>query len=125
MEELTILIEMVSELPQMALWVLIGFFIYKVVVVGSIFGVFRLLILKAHSWLTTPKKELRQIELEATIDGMVITHGEGGNVKYLISQIRRLIGIRTKIDCPTYIFKRDIDWLKEAIDEKIERERKN
>ncbi len=39
MEELKLLIEMVADLPQMALWVLVGFFVYKVVIVGS-FSVF-------------------------------------------------------------------------------------
>lgn len=56
MEELKLLIEMVATLPQMALWVLVGFFVYKVVVIGSIYGVLRLLIVKMHSWLTDGKK---------------------------------------------------------------------
>lgn len=54
MDELKLLIEMVSNLPAMAVWVLCGFFAYKVVVVGSIYGVIRLLITKTHDWLTSP-----------------------------------------------------------------------
>lgn len=55
MDELKLLIEMVSNLPTMAVWVLVGFFAYKVVVIGSVYGVIRLLITKTHDWLTKPK----------------------------------------------------------------------
>ena len=55
MDELKLLIEMVSSLPAMAAWVLVGFFAYKVVVIGSVYGVIRLLITKTHDWLTKPK----------------------------------------------------------------------
>lgn len=55
MDELKLLIEMVANLPAMAVWVLVGFYAYKVVVIGSIYGVIRLGILKAHDWLVAPK----------------------------------------------------------------------
>lgn len=55
MDELKLLIEMVSNLPTMAVWVLVGFFAYKVAVIGSVYGVIRLLITKTHDWLTKPK----------------------------------------------------------------------
>jgi len=68
MEELKILIEMVANLPAMAIWVLIGFFVYKVVVIGSIFGLIRLFIIKAHNWLTAEKKVAYKID-DYFIDG--------------------------------------------------------
>lgn len=55
MEELKILLEMVASLPEMALWVVIALFAYKVVVIGSIYGIIRLAILKIHDWLTKPR----------------------------------------------------------------------
>ena len=55
MDELKLLIEMVANLPQMAIWVLVAFWAYKVVVIGSIYGVIRLAIVKLHDWLTTPR----------------------------------------------------------------------
>ena len=55
MEELKLLIDMVANLPQMALWVQIGLLGYKVAVIGSIYGVIRLLIVKTHDWLTRPR----------------------------------------------------------------------
>lgn len=55
MDELKILLEMVANLPQMAIWVIVALFAYKVVVIGSIFGIIRLAIIKTHDWLTKPR----------------------------------------------------------------------
>lgn len=115
MEELKLLVDMVAHLPQMALWVIAAFWAYKVCVVGSVYGVIRLAILKAHSWLTTPKHELRNIR--PMLDGMVIT----GTVEELIGQLRRIAGKGTGIRSK-YIHRCSVDWLREAIDEKIARE---
>lgn len=54
MGELKLLIEMVANLPTLAVWVLVGYLVYKVAVIGSIYGVIRLLIVKAHDWKTAP-----------------------------------------------------------------------
>ena len=51
MEELKLLISMVADLPALAVWVLVGYLVYKISVVGSIYGVIRLLIVKAHDVL--------------------------------------------------------------------------
>ena len=54
MDELKLLIEMVANLPTLAVWVLVGYLVYKVAVIGSIYGVIRLLIVKVHDWKTAP-----------------------------------------------------------------------
>jgi len=56
MDELKILLEMVANLPQMAIWVIVALFAYKVVVIGSVYGVIRLAIVKAHDWLVKPRE---------------------------------------------------------------------
>ena len=116
MEELQAIIEMISKLPQTALWVLVGFWTYKVVVIGSIYGVIRFAIEKAHSWATTPKESL--IKVRPMLERITIT----GNLDQLIGQISRICGKGTSIGS-TYIHDRSIQWLKEAIDEKEARER--
>ena len=118
MEELTLLIEMVADLPQMALWVLVGFFIYKVVIVGSIFGVLRLAIVKTHSWLTTPKEDLVITNHITKLDRLTIT----GELEPLMNQLERLVGMTTNCDS-RYIHGSDIKWLSEAITEKLKREK--
>lgn len=62
MEELKVLVGMVAELPSMALWVVAFFFAYKVVVVGSIYGVIRLAIVKLHSVLTKERVVITKTE---------------------------------------------------------------
>lgn len=116
MEELKLLVGMVADLPSMALWVIAAFWAYKVCVIGSIYGVIRLAIVKAHSWLTTPKHELR--EIRPVLDGLVIT----GTLEELVAQLRRIAGMRTNISSK-YIHSCSVDWLREAIDEKLEREK--
>ena len=44
MDELKILIGMVADLPQLAIWVLVAFYAYKVVVIGSVYGLLRFVI---------------------------------------------------------------------------------
>ena len=45
---------MVANLPTLAVRVLVGYLAYKVAVIGSIYGVIRLLIVKMHDWKTKP-----------------------------------------------------------------------
>lgn len=108
MEELKLLIEMVGKLPQTALWVLLGFWAYKVIVVGSIYGLIRFGIDKLHSWLIKPKFEL--VQAKVVLDGHVID----GTMDALLGQIERL-----KRTTGTYVHAPDVTWLREAIDAKL------
>ncbi len=118
MDELKILVEMVADLPAMALWVIAGFFIYKVVIVGSIYGVIKLAINQLHGWATTPREEIVQVTYE--VGSICIS----SNFPYFMEQLKRLKGIRS-LGGGSYIHDRDVDWLAEAINEKLERESKN
>lgn len=111
LDELKMLIDLVSKLPQLALWVLIGLFAYKVCVVGSIFGVARLLIVKLHSWMTTPKHEL--VKVDRVLAGSVISEGV---LHELLAQFGRLQGTAG------YIHSSDVARLRAAIDDKIAKE---
>ena len=113
MEELKLLVEMVAKLPAMAMWVIVAFFAYKVIVVGSIYGVIRFSVDKLHSWLVTRKVEYK--EIRPMLDGMCI-RTETDN---LIAQIRRIRGRGTNIDSG-YVHEQSVEWLREAIDAKIE-----
>jgi hypothetical protein len=112
MEELKLLVDMVAGLPHMALWVIAAFWAYKVVVVGSLYGVIRLAINKTHSWLVTPRIELR--ELRPVLDGITIR----AELNSLVAQIHRLRGKGVSIESE-YIHSQSVDWLRDAIDDKI------
>ena len=109
MDDLKTLIEAVAHLPQLAIWVVVAFWAYKVVFVGSIYGVARLLIIKGHSAITD-----KQVNVRPILDGMAIT----GSLELLILQIKRLSGIHNRNGL-SYIHKADVDWLRDAIDDKI------
>lgn len=112
MDELKLLVEMISNLPQMTVWVLVGYLIYKVVVVGSIYGVIRLAIGKLYDWAVKPKIEF--IEMKPMLEGMCIS----GTLRDLAMQIQRVGGIANKRN-GSYVGFDDAQWLREAIDEKI------
>ena len=63
MEELKLLISMVNDLPALATWVLVGYLIYKITVIGSIYGVIRLLIVKMHDALMDRKAIVKPNEI--------------------------------------------------------------
>lgn len=123
MEELKMLVEMVAKLPQMALWVAIGFWAYKVVVVGSVYGVIRFVAFKAHDYLVQRKvipPEVKRIEVRAMLDGLCI----GSEVEPLMAQLRRIVGKNVGIDTQ-YIHRGSVAWLREAIDDKITKDQAN
>jgi hypothetical protein len=103
MEELKLLIDMVANLPTLAVWVLVGYLAYKVVVVGSVYGVARLLIIKLHDWLTKPKV------VKLSLGAKVI---DEATAEALNAQIARLSnGI--------YLHMSDVKKLREALDAKL------
>lgn len=112
MEELKLLVTMVANLPSMALWVIALFFAYKVVVVGSIYGVIRFVAEKLFAWLTQRKVVYK--EIRPTLDGMCV----GGTTEQLIAQLNRLKGKGLAVES-NYLHSQTIDWLREAIDAKI------
>jgi hypothetical protein len=117
MEELKLLIDMVANLPQMALWVLVGFLVYKLAVVGSVYGVIRLGISSLHDW-AIKRKELpsQKIRLVDEMYGICISDDvvKGD----LMFQIKRVCGKNVGIESK-YIHESSVDWLRSAIDDKI------
>jgi len=113
MDELKLLIEMVSNLPSLAVWVLVGYLVYKVVVIGSIYGLARFGIDKLHDWLTKRKTEYVRVETQVLLDGFVISDTK----ERLMAQLRRAAAAQKyKSD---YIHDFTVDWLSAAIDDKI------
>lgn len=59
-EELKYLLEHISDVPEMGMWILLGFGIYKLTIymatTGSFVIIARLLINRSHDVLTSPKK---------------------------------------------------------------------
>lgn len=116
MDELKVLVDMVANLPAMAIWVLVCFFVYKVVYIGSVYGVIRFVSEKLFDWLKTQKTEYK--EIRPMLDGLVIE----GSVDYLIAQLQRVAGKNAGIKSK-YIHQSSVAWLRQAIDDKEEKDR--
>lgn len=107
---------MVAHLPTLTVWVLVGFLVYKLAVVGSIYGVIRLGIERLFAYLHVkacpPPPEPNQIR--AKIDSLCIT----GAADDLIAQLRRVAGKGTGLNSSTYIHAASVAWLAQAINDK-------
>ena len=103
MDELKLLIDMVANLPTLAVWVLVGYLCYKVAVVGSIYGVIRLLIIKAHDAMSKP----RQVQVDFMVGTTSIDSVTAAGLR---AQIMRLSSTSN------YIHSSDVEKLRKAID---------
>lgn len=104
MEELKVLIGMVNDLPALAIWVLVGFFAYKVVIVGSIYGLIRLVVVKAHEAYT------KERVVKFKVGSKVISEDVAAR---LVAQLDRLGGL--------YIHNSHVDDLSKALDIVLEK----
>jgi hypothetical protein len=114
MEELKLLIEAVAGLPTLTLWVLLGYLIYKLAVIGSVYGVVRFGIEKIHDWLTSRHKVK---DVRPMIDRVCIT----GCADQLITLIQSLANVSTRAKTG-YVHSSDVEWLEAAVREKKVRE---
>jgi hypothetical protein len=117
MELISELMDIVKDAPDLAIWVIAIIFAYKTFIVGSIYATIRYVMDKIHKVLIAKKTEVVEVDVRGKLDGFTITSCLDG----LIVQIKRIAGIAS-IDSH-YIHQRDIEWLKAAIDEKIERDK--
>ena len=101
MEELKLLIEMVSHLPTLTVWVLAGYLAYKIAVIGSIYGVIKLMIQRLYEWKTHPA----QFKVSTRII-------DAQTAEALQVQIAR-------IGSTSYIHMSDVQALREALDVKL------
>lgn len=100
MDELKLLIEMVAGMPTMALWVLIGYLVYKLAVIGSIYGLIRFAIDRLHSWLTHAK------QVEYRLGAKTINEDVA----------QALSGQIARVGSSGYIHASDVEKLRKAID---------
>jgi len=106
MDELKLLVDMVANLPSMALWVIAAFWGYKVVVIGSVYGVIRLAIVKLHDWLTA-KEAAKRVPVPMTLGANMIN---AETADALRAQMARLGG------GGGYVHMSDVQRLKTALD---------
>lgn len=117
METLQLLADMIKDLPDLAIWVILAFFGYKLFMVGSTYFLVRLLITKAHSYLSM-KKGIGEIQyVSKPVDNNPIRDLCMSNGVYLSLQ-SSLLRLR-KLDNrhARYLHSSDIDKLDRWIDQ--------
>jgi len=118
MEELKLLVQMVASLPALAVWVIVAFYVYKITIIGSVYGVIRFGVGKLHDWAITRKTlppVQQEISLHDRLHGIVITSDD--TLSQMITQIKRIKGKNLNIES-NYIHEESVDWLREAINAK-------
>jgi hypothetical protein len=113
-EELQLVLDSIGDISGVALWVVIGFLVYKIIIwsstTGAVFVLTKLFIERLFTWLTPPPGQPRITGLsKGMIERLCIT--SDGTHEDLIVELRRL-GI-TK-----YIHSQDVDWLREQINKR-------
>ncbi len=126
MEALQLLVEMVADLPEMALWVIALYFFYQLSIVGSIYGCIRFVTAKLSEVMIKRSTARQEVENHRSLEGMVINKDL---VPRLMGQIERIRGsdkiTETYLGAYSiaYINSTDITFLKSAIDDAIEKKR--
>ena len=113
MEQLKLLVEMVSDLPEMAIWVLLGFWVYKIIIVGSLYGCIKYAIKQTHSVLTRQKYK----------DGMYALKNHvlyGVEPEDIVTILARVA--RHNDTTSGSFFASDLRWLRQAVEERISRD---
>jgi hypothetical protein len=121
MEELKLLVNMVANLPSMALWVIAFFFAYKVTIIGSIYGVIRLAIQRAYEYGTSPNRhkmtiERKEIHLEDILNGICISSDD---TKHCLIRLLKKVAENNSYHVSAYIHKGTVEWMEEAINSQI------
>ena len=82
MEELKILVESIAGLPDLAIWVVGMYFMFKLAVVGSIYATIRFVMQKIHDTIIAKKRHV------LTLDSDVITYdGTANKLKNFIQEV--------------------------------------
>lgn len=107
-EALKEIVGIIKDLPEMALWILSGYFFYKLFIVGSVYGVIRLAIIKIHDYMVRPKEEIKKI----TLSEKFITSDKAYDEFLLL--IDSLLAAQNS----KYVHSSGVRWLKDAVKEK-------
>lgn len=111
--------QVIAMLPHIAVWILTGLLIYKVCVIGSIYGVVRLGITKLFDAYTRrlESKEKPQI-VDYNIGGLFIR--TDGTLKRFIDVVKQAKRESQGPSGLNYLHDKDVAWIEDAVKMKIE-----
>jgi len=111
--------DLIKDLPELAVWILVGLLFYKVVIIGSYFGIIRLAILKLHDYLKSEKKQV----YKTVLDKHFITHDQTPDlfmdlIRLLKKRHNRGMGVRAGLS--DYVHSRDVEWAIRILEKEID-----
>lgn len=111
MEELKELVEVINTLPHLALWIIAGVTLYKVVVVGSIYGVIRYAVGKFVEWKTAPT--------EYYIDDVLVNERDAARIDAAVRSLISSSCHGTALEGGRFMYSADIDKFEAVVNEAI------
>ena len=102
-----------KELPDIAVYILVGILFYKIAILGSIFGIVKLAINKTHDLLTRPK----EVTHRYCLGDYLLDDAAKARFEDLLSEMHKRTNSSFK-----YLYESDFDFAIRAFREKIERE---
>lgn len=125
MEELKILVGMVADLPGTALWVVGGYFVYKIVIVGSVYGTIKFALdkvrhivqIRNEASVACITEQKRTEVVDTKIESMCIVRD--GTYQHIIRSLEMVKDRNLTEGSGMYIHHSEAKWLREAIQDKI------
>jgi hypothetical protein len=119
----------VKDMPDMAMYALVAILFYKVLILGSWFGVAKLVITKFHDWAVKPREVIKKVDISGdfiTCDGTYTSFVAA--IKDMKDKINsrdpnHRVGKYTP-SSHQYLYSCDVEFMRAAINEKFERENK-
>lgn len=73
-----------KDLPDLAIWILVGILFYKIVFIGGVFGIIKLAIHKIHDVLKGPREVTHKLKI-----GSYFFRGEKEDMELLFNRIKK------------------------------------
>lgn len=103
---------LVEKMPHLALWIMAGFFAYKIMIIGSWFALAKLLIDRVHSWAMRPPAPPQPVVMKLGNMLCMVSESEVASVLYMVP----------RSSTTDMIHGHHLSWLRAAIAEKKDRE---
>lgn len=121
MEEIKTLVNAVAGLPNLAVWVVLGFLLYKMSILASLYGTIRFVAQKTHGFGVAKKTAAPIVREIHDKMGEIYIHSPA-SLQSLLSHI----AVRDSPNkSPNHIHTSDVDWLRSVVMKAIKEEQKS
>lgn len=105
-----------KDLPELAVWILIGILFYKVFIIGSSLAFAKYCVNKLHDFLTKPKEVIRKVDVS---DRFICHDGTFNRFINLLDKVKAHSEWLNQNLVSKYFHGRDVAWLEKAVERQI------